>query len=184
MVSWEAKEPTCMTAPDDDKPPFGVSTRRIGDRLIVTRRWWSLCRLMAGPFGIAAIWIAALRLGSSSASGQAIDRSVAILIVGAVMTYVFLTGLINRTTIVVDPGFLRITAGPLPALSMRHVQAPPLKRISLRKKTAHVYTSVLSFCDLDGVLRDGSDIRLDRIEWAEKKAQWIHERMKHHLSGV
>lgn len=172
-----------MIEHDDDRPPFGIRAVEIGDRLIITRRWCSLFRMMAGPFAVAGLWLGALGLGSPAPATRLVSPAVVLLIFGALAAYVFLTGIINRTRIVVDPCFLRITAGPLPAPAMRRLRAAALKRVTFRKKTTHVHTSVLSYCDIRGVLADGSEILIDRIEWAEKKARWIHERLRRHLAG-
>jgi hypothetical protein len=172
-----------MTGHDDDRPPFGVRVIQIGDRLIITRRWYSLFRMMAGPFGAAALWLGALGLGAPAPATRPASPAVVLLIAGALAAYVFLIGIVNRTRIVVDPYFLQITAGPLPSPAMRRLRAAALRRVTFRKKTTHVYTSVLSFCDIRGTLSDGSEILIDRIEWAEKKARWIHERLRRHLAG-
>jgi hypothetical protein len=171
-----------MAEQDDERPPFGIRAVRIGDRLIITRRWCSLFRMMAGPFGAAALWLGALGLGSPAPATRLVSPAVVLLIAGGLAAYVFLTGIINRTRIVVDPYFLQITAGPLPSPAMRRLRAAALKRITFRKKTTHVYTSVLSFCDIRGTLSDGSEVLIDRIEWAEKKARWIYERLRRHLA--
>ena len=172
-----------MVEHDDDRPPFGIRVIQIGDRLIITRRWYSMFRMMAGPFGAAALWLGALGLGSPTPATRLVSPAVVLLIAGALATYIFLTGIINRTRIVVDPYFLQITTGPLPSPAMRRLRAAALKRVTFAKRTTHVYTSVLSYCDIRGDLADGSEILIDRIEWAEKKARWIHERLRRHLAG-
>ena len=100
-----------MAEQDDERPPFGIRAVRIGDRLIITRRWCSLFRMMAGPFGAAALWLGALGLGSPAPATRLVSPAVVLLIAGGLAAYVFLTSIINRTRIVVDPHFLQITAG-------------------------------------------------------------------------
>jgi hypothetical protein len=169
--------------------PERFNVTRNANELTVTWRWFRAYHVFLLFFAIA--WDAFLLFwyfGPMAGQGGLIFQifPIAHVAVGIGLTYVVLTGFLNRTLISVRHGKLRISHGPLPWRGNRLLARSDLRQLFVAEKTNHHTDkggrrTVTTTWHLCAVLETGKELTLLKGLETKGQAQYLETTFEQHL---
>ncbi len=159
---------------DDIKLPDGIKIKRYFSGLNIERRWLNSKYVFLAFFTILYGFYFFDYITSPTPESYRITSPTSVqALVGVALTYIVLSGCINKTNIIVNPQSLIIKHGPIPAWGNKNLNARDLKqlysieRVSYSKKGRpdHSY-------EMHAETKSGEDIKL--LNGLENKEQILY----------
>jgi hypothetical protein len=166
----------------------GVGAERRTDELRIRRRWLNARHVLAVPFTAVMLFFGVARvagplagiIGGSAQGPVSVHRYITSGILAATAVpvgYFALTGLVNVRRITLMRDGLQIVDGPLPTPRSRRFDGPAVKSVRFETELVRMMRRTIQRYRIDGVLRDGSRVWIDRIEDNEAQARFIYEQI-------
>lgn len=165
------------------KPPAGLNIDDDGYRLRIRRRWFSIIYLPLLFFCIAwdsflVFWYS-MAFGDGNAPWIMFVFPICHVAVGVGLTYFVLAGLLNTTTISVDPQEVRIRHRPIPWLGNATYSAQQIRQFYVKRDGAEVNGN--KTYALYAMLTDRQEIKIISGLLDKQQAQAIERAVEQHL---
>ncbi len=152
-------------------------------RLTIVRRWFSARYLGMVPFCIAWDAFLVFWYGIGVTSGGPwimFVFPIAHVAVGIGLTYATLAGLVNRTSVSVDGGRLRVRHGPIPWLGNRDIDAHSVRQLYTEEHTTTGKNAGTRYAVV-AIVHDGPSITLVKNLESSRQALYIEQELEQHL---
>lgn len=171
---------------DAPLPPAAVDyrTAQTGHRrLRIVRRWFLLRHLVALVSAVVwnafmVVWVAGAL--SSDHPVLAVLASLIHVAAGLWLTYIALTGIFNRTVVVVDRGVLSIRSGPIPAAGNRDVSIADLRQLFVVEQGARDARTY----ELQGIVRNGPIVIIAKGMTNLQQARFLERVIEEHIGII
>jgi hypothetical protein len=152
--------------------PAGYRDAPTVRRLVLVHRWYSGASW--GMLLFTLVWLAfATRAGR--------ELQVVPVLMGVIVLYVSLAGLVNRTTFAIADEVLTIRHGPLPWPGKRDLPVREIAQLYCEEEVVRHRNGSRSNYHLGAVMRDGTKRRLVANLPAPEHALFLEQRLEEHL---
>ncbi len=156
---------------DDIKLPDGIKIKKDISGLNIERRW------LNSKYGFLAFFTVIYGFyffdNITSPTPRITSPPSVQALAGVALTYIALSGCINRTNIIVNPQLLIIKHGPIPARGNKHLNAGELKQLYSRERVGYTRNRSPNYSyELHAETKSGKDIKL--LTGLENKEQVLY----------
>ncbi len=161
--------------------PSGVSVEATGGGIVITRRWFGFASIFLVLFAI--VWDSFLIFwyGMAFSSGAPLMFKVFPLVhvaVGAVVSYLAIAMLFNRTWIKADNGVVSIIHGPLPWRGNMVMPCAEIDQLFCKEKITHGKNGPHVSYEVWAAGRDGGARKLLSIGLSEEQAVFFEQQLE------
>ncbi len=164
--------------------PANVHVEPRGRDLVIVRRWFSWVYIFLAFFCVIWNGFLAFFYGIiiSAGAGFPILLFPALHVaVGLFLTYMTLAGFVNRTTFTVERDHLTVRHGPLPWRGNVDVPTTSLLQLFCTEQVSRSRNGTTTRYSVEGVLRDGSHLKLATALDTREQALFIEQTLEKHL---
>ncbi len=159
---------------DDLKLPDGIKIKRDISGLNIERRWLTSKYIFLAFFTVLyGLYIFGYMTSPKPESYRITSPPSVQALVGIALTYIVLSGCINKTNIIVNPESLIIKHGPIPAGRNKNLNAGELKQLYSRERVGYSKKGRPNYSyEMHAETKSGKDIKL--LTGLENKEQVLY----------
>ncbi len=147
---------------DEIKLPEGIKIKRDISGLNIERRWLNSKYIFLAFFTVLyGLYFFDYLTSPAPASYRITSPPSVQALAGVALTYIVLSGCINKTRIIIDPKSLIIKHGPIPAWGNKDLNAGELKQLYSLERVGHTKKGGRNYSyELHAETKSGRDIKL------------------------